>query len=172
VHVLVCAASIAHRRLQGFADADLPGIFGTALEETGAFQQVFAIGDLVDEHVRTRLSTLGRMADALRHAACEVLLHDRDFYIPFFHPVRTQCTSSEPSEEDFCKWVEGLRGNEEGDELVMLALARLCGMAIQAVQRSGYRVPLMDPVGTALSGCLTYLGNDDKHWVWLRPKSG
>lgn len=168
---LTCAASIGHRRLQGFADAELPGVFGTALEDEGLFHQTSSIEDLIAEHSRTRLGTLGRMADALRHAACEVLLHDQDFYLPFFHPIRAERIDVEPS-EDFCRWVHKLRGDEEGDELVILALARLCGMAVQAVQRSGYRVPLMDPTSTAESGCLAYWGNDDKHWVWLRPKSG
>ena len=61
-----------------------------------------------------------------------------------------------------------LRKDEEGDELVILALARLLGMAVQPVQQSGYRVPLMDPTGAAETDCISYWGNDDRHWVWLR----
>lgn len=165
---LTCSAAIAHRRLQGHADAELPGLLGAALDAAGAFAQTTSIEDLVEEHSRTRLSVLGRMADALRHAACEVLLHDEAFYLPFFHPVTA--ADVVPTAEDFRKWVERLRGDEEGDELVILALARLCGMAVQPVQQSGYRVPLMDPTGAVESGFVTYWGNDDRHWVWLRPK--
>merc|ERR1719263_393630 len=61
-----------------------------------------------------------------------------------------------------------LRGDEEGDELVILALARLLGIAVQPVQQSGYRVPLMDPTGATETHCISYWGNDDRHWVWLR----
>jgi len=162
---LTCAISIADRRLKGHADAELPGVLGACLESAACFDNSPSIEQLVEEHGRTRSGTLGNMADALRHAACEVLLFDKDFYAPFFHPVR--CAGSLMN---FDTWVARLRGNEEGDELVILALARLCGMAIQPVQQSGYRVPLMDPVGAAETQCITYWGNDDHHWVWLRPK--
>lgn len=163
---LTCAVSIADRRLKGYADAELPGVLGECLEAAGSFDQTFSIDELVEEHSRTRMGTLGRMADALRHAACEVLLFDKEFYRPFFHPVRGGHIS--PSEADFDRWVKKMRGNEEGDELVILALARLCGIAVQPVQQSGYRVPLMDPTGAVGSDCITYWGNDDHHWVWLR----
>ena len=63
-----------------------------------------------------------------------------------------------------------LRGDEEGDELVMLALARILGIAIQPVQQSGYRVPLMDPMGVFDKEGASYWGNDDRHWVWLRER--
>ena len=38
------------------------------------------------------------------------------------------------------------------------------------VQKSGYRVPLMDPCGELerTSGWISYWGNDDRHWVWLK----
>jgi len=162
---LTCAVSIADRRIKGHADAELPGILGACLESAASFDDSLTLEQLVEEHGRTRSGTLGNMADALRHAACEVLLCDKEFYAPFFHPVR--CAGSPMS---FETWVKRLRGSEEGDELVILALARLCGMAIQPVQQSGYRVPLMDPVGAAETQCITYWGNDDHHWVWLRQK--
>merc|ERR1711990_320886 len=54
---------------------------------------------------------------------------------------------------------------------VVLALARLLGIAIQPVQQTGYRVPLMDPIEAALhGGSSVFWGNDDIHWVWLRLK--
>merc|ERR1719291_40534 len=63
-----------------------------------------------------------------------------------------------------------MRQDEEGDELVMLCLSMLPGMPVQPVQQSGYRVPLMDPKEMASDpGAISYWGNDDKHWVWLRP---
>lgn len=168
---LTCAASIAHRRLQGFADAELPGILGEAIDEAGFFDQRSSIEELVREHRRDRISTLGRMADALRHAACEVLLCDEDFYLPFFHPVRSvDPGGTEPTAEHFRKWVENMRADEEGDELVILTLARICGMAVQPVHKTGYRVPIMDPLDMAETGYVNYWGNDDRHWVWLRPK--
>lgn len=163
---LSCAASIADRRLQGFADAELPGVLGDGFSSVWSFSQEVSIEELVEDHARSRMSTLGRMADALRHAACEVLVHDEDFYFPFFHSAGA--IHAEQSREDFRKWVGKLRGDEEGDELVLLALARLCGVAIQPVQASGYRVPIMDPTGSAESGAIFYWGNDNKHWVWLR----
>mmetsp|Transcript_6695 Transcript_6695/g.18011 ORF Transcript_6695/g.18011 Transcript_6695/m.18011 type:complete len:440 (-) Transcript_6695:13-1332(-) len=170
---LTCATMLADRRLQGHADAQLPGVLGVLLEASappGALEEgLLAIDDLIAQHNRGRGGTLGHMADALRHAACEVLLHDMDYYLPFYHPVG-RGEAPEPTPEGFKRWVEQLRGDEEGDELVILALSRLCGMAVQPVSRGGYRVPLMDPTGAAQAGCVTYWGNDDRHWVWLRAK--
>mmetsp|Transcript_81494 Transcript_81494/g.161787 ORF Transcript_81494/g.161787 Transcript_81494/m.161787 type:complete len:506 (+) Transcript_81494:50-1567(+) len=162
---LTCAVSIADRRIKGYEDAELPGVLGMCLDSAARFDDSLTLEQLVEEHGRTRSGILGKMADALRHASCEVLVFDKEFYEPFFHPVR--CAGKSIS---FDTWVERLRGSEEGDELVVLALARLCGMAIQPVQQSGYRVPLMDPVGAAETQCITFWGNDDHHWVWLRPK--
>jgi len=170
---LTCAASLADRRIKGCADADLPGVLGEALAAAFGAKSTVSIQDLVAEHTRCRVSSLGRMADALRHAACEVLLHDEAFYLPFFHPTGSLAgEADEPSSEKFVSWVEGMRGDEEGDELVVLALARLCGLAVQPVQACGYRVPTMDPTSSADSGSIVYWGNDDKHWVWLRPTEG
>jgi len=167
---LTCAVTLADRRLSGFSDAELPGLLGEALDASFSAQTV-TTEDLVEEHHVNRGGVLGRMADALRHAACEVLIYDEEFYRPFFHPVGSMLSSpTEDISETFKRWVKKLRGDEEGDELVMLALSRLCGMAIQTVQQSGYRVPVMDPTGAAESGYVVYWGNDDKHWVWLRPK--
>lgn len=169
---LTCSAALADRRLRGYADVELPGFLGSALESCGIFEQTSSVEELVAEHQRHRDSTLGRMADALRHAACELLLCNEAFFLPFFHPVHevSGTVSDAPSEtERYQRWVEKLRGDEEGDELVILALAQLCGIAVQPVQQSGYRVPLMDPTGAELyKGCITYWGNDDRHWVWLR----
>merc|ERR1719498_1595632 len=134
-----------------------------------------SIEGLIEQHRRSRCGTLGRMADALRHAACEVLSFDVDFFMMYFHPVRPGSFSKDISEADskkaYFEWVNKLRGDDEGDELVMLALSRLIGMAVQPVQQSGYRVPLMDPTGAAETDCISYWGNDDRHWVWLRPVS-
>ncbi|CAE7305807.1 unnamed protein product, partial [Symbiodinium necroappetens] len=93
----------------------------------------------------------GRMADALRHAACELLRDDKEFFLPFFHPVYLPDAGTPPT---YDRWVESLRGSEEGDELVILALAMLCGMAVQPVQKSGYRVPVMDPCDAKESAIL------------------
>merc|ERR1712194_3791 len=168
---LTCAISMAHRRLEGFEDAVIPGILGQAIEDSGCFKQTtFEL--LIEEHKRSRISALGRLADALRHAACEVLLADEDFYIPFYNPVRRRDPGAGndrgPNAEDFRRWVKNLRSSEEGDALVLLALTRLCGMAVQPVHKVGYRVPLMDPLDVGESGHFHYWGNDDRHWVWLR----
>jgi len=168
---LTCAASVADRKLQGYADAEMPGLLGEAMNEAGLFAQTTCIEDLVKEHQRTRISTLGRIADALRHAACEVLLCDEEFYLPFFHPARSTDPRGGAEAENFRKWVEKMRADEEGDELVILALSRLCGMAVQPVHKAGYRVPIMDPLEVSSTGYVNYWGNDDRHWVWLRPKS-
>jgi len=169
---LSCAAAVADRRLQGYDDARLIGMLGDMIEACAPFMQTSSIPELVEEHSRGRDSVLGRMADALRHAACEVLHWEEDFYLPFFHPVHISA-ESDPSghKAEYKRWVQKMRGNEEGDELVILALARLCGMAVQPVQQSGYRVPLMDPTDSAKKW-ITYWGNDDKHWVWLKPTKG
>jgi len=171
---LTCAAELADRRAKGYDDAFLPGLLGDLLVEAAPSSNSMAsIDELIEQHRRTRAGTLGRMADALRHAACEVLNHDADFFWPYFHPVLPGRSSRELSEADskkaYFEWVLKLRGDEEGDELVILALARLIGMAVQPVQQSGYRVPLMDPTGSAETDCISYWGNDDRHWVWLRP---
>lgn len=166
---LTASAALADRKAKGYADACLPGVLGALLEEAAPDGNAMApIDDLVEQHRRTRLGTLGRMADALRHAACEVLAYDEEFFLPYFHPVRGGL-GKEDMKKAYHKWLEKLRGDEEGDELVILALARLVGMAIQPVQQSGYRVPLMDPTGAAEGDNISYWGNDDRHWVWLRP---
>lgn len=164
---LTCAAAISDRRLRGFADAELPGWVGQAIAEASPEQQTCSIEDLIEWHRKDRRSMLGCVADALRFAACEVLAHDRGFFLPYFHPISGDLTE-QPPEEAYDKWLANLRGNEEGDELAMLALSQICGMAIQPVQQSGYRVPLMDPCSAAEDDCIVYWGNDDKHWVWLR----
>lgn len=167
---LVCSAALADRRSQGYEDAILPGLLGDALLEAAPdTNAVASIDELIEQHRRNRSGTLGRMADALRHAACEVLQHDSEFFRPFFHPVRLTGHSEADSRKAYDDWVAKLRGDEEGDELVILALARLIGMAVQPVQQSGYRVPLMDPTGAADTDCISYWGNDDRHWVWMRP---
>lgn len=171
---LTCAAHLAERRSKGYADAVLPGVLGDALDAAAPCGNAMSsIDELIEQHRRTKSGTLGRMADALRHAACEVLQHDSDFFRPYYQPVRVGSFTAEMSDEDSKKayfaWVTKLRGDEEGDELVILALARLIGMAVQAVQQSGYRVPLMDPTCAAETDCISYWGNDDRHWVWLRP---
>jgi len=169
---LTASAALADRRAKGYADACLPGVLGSLIEEAAPDGNAIAsIDDLVEQHRRTRLGTLGRMADALRHAACEVLAYDEEFFLPYFHPVRGD-TSIEDTKKAYHRWLGKLRCDEEGDELVILALARLIGMAIQPVQQSGYRVPLMDPTGAAEGDCISYWGNDDRHWVWLRPLEG
>lgn len=171
---LTCAAELADRRAKGYTDAFLPGLLGDALDEAApATNSVASIDELIEQHRRCRSATLGRMADALRHAACEVLQHDADFFWPYFHPVshgrsRREFTEAE-SKQAYFEWVTKLRGDEEGDELVILALARLIGLAVQPVQQSGYRVPLMDPTQSAETDAISYWGNDDRHWVWLRP---
>lgn len=44
----------------------------------------------------------------------------------------SKCVENEASEPVFgMRWIEKMRGDEEGDELVILALSRLCGMAVQ-----------------------------------------
>lgn len=177
---LTCAATLADRRAKGYEDAMLPGLLGEALYDAAPDGNAMAsIDELIEQHRRNRSGTLGRMADALRHAACEVLQHDADFFQPYFHPVRPgtpHASSSRMMGEDemkqaYFRWVTKLRGDDEGDELVILALARLMGMAVQPVQQSGYRVPLMDPTGTSETDCISYWGNDDRHWVWLRVRS-
>merc|ERR1719323_1541471 len=57
---LACAASIAHRHLQGFADSELPGILGELIDEAGFFKQTSSIEELVEEHCQNRISILGR----------------------------------------------------------------------------------------------------------------
>merc|ERR1719203_1332610 len=44
---LTCAASIAHRRLQGFTDAELPGVLGVAIDDAGFFDQRASIEELI-----------------------------------------------------------------------------------------------------------------------------
>jgi len=171
---LTCAAELADRRAKGYADAVLPGLLGDALSDAAPDGNSMAsIDELIEQHRRCRSGTLGRMADALRHAACEVLQHDVDFFWPYFQPVRGGASfrmeiSEADSKKAYFEWVAKLRGDEEGDELVILALARLIGLAVQPVQQSGYRVPLMDPTESAETDSISYWGNDDHHWVWLR----
>jgi len=168
---LTCATALADRRTKGYDDACCLGVLGDALMEAApACNAMFSIDELVEQLRRHRAGTLGRMADALRHAACELLQHDSESFRPYFHPVRGSFSSlsDEDAEKAYFQWVAKLRKDEEGDELVILALARLTGMAVQPVQQSGYRVPLMDPTGAAETDCISYWGNDDRHWVWLR----
>lgn len=165
---LTCAVALADRKLGGHADASIPCLLGESLDAALVGREDLKLQDLISEHLRDRSSALGQMADALRHAACEVLFHNEELYFPFFHPVGEDGRMSSP--EDYRRWVQKMRGDEEGDELVILALASLCGMAVQPVQQSGYRVPLMDPTESAESGFISYWGNDDRHWVWLRPR--
>mmetsp|Transcript_169757 Transcript_169757/g.539178 ORF Transcript_169757/g.539178 Transcript_169757/m.539178 type:complete len:202 (-) Transcript_169757:284-889(-) len=168
---LTCAASIIHRHQNSSGEVDLPEVVRSAWGDDEARIKSTTMEELEHEHRSQRAGILGRLADVLRHSACEVLLKDELSYLPFFAPVGRAARYSPggPSLEDFRNWVQRLRGNEEGDELVMLALSQVCICALQAVQRSGYRVPLMDPLGVAASGFTAYWGNDDKHWVWLRP---
>lgn len=174
---LTCAAALADRRFHGYEDAIPPGVLGDALADASPDGNAMAsIDELIEQHRRHRAGTLCRMADALRHAACEILMYDAEFFCPFFQPVGRRASpmaafSEADSKKAYYDWVQKLRGDEEGDELVILALARLIGMAVQPVQQSGYRVPLMDPTGAAETGCISYWGNDDKHWVWLRTTS-
>lgn len=159
---LTCSAALADRKAQGYEDSILDELLGEALVDAAPdTNAVASIDELIEQHRRHRSGTLGRMADALRHAACEVLHKDADFFRPYFYPVGRH--------KAYDDWVQRLRGDEEGDELVILALSRLIGMAVQPVQQSGYRVPLMDPTGAAETDCISYWGNDDHHWVWIRP---
>lgn len=162
---LTCAVALADRRERGHDDGPL-GTVAEKIEAALPFGQAISLADLIQEHQQDRCSTLGLMADVLRDAACEVLLSEKDYFVPFFHPVSLVHGAS--SKDSYEMWVGRLRGDEEGDELVVLALSRLCGMAVQPVQKSGYRVPLMDPFGDP-TGWISYWGNDDRHWVWLRP---
>eukprot|EP00971_Amphidinium_carterae_P055046 1084597-Amphidinium_carterae.1 len=107
------------------------------------------------------------MADTLRTLACQALMMDADFFRPFFSPIRGGASDKRA----YDAWVQKLHGDEEGDELVMLALCRLLHIAVQPVQQSGYRVPLMDPASVAEREGVCYWGNDDKHWVWLRQEA-
>jgi len=164
---LTCAVSLADRRLKGFADAELPGILGAVMTAECVRERGEDVNYYIEEHRRNRCSMLGTMADALRLVVCELLATDRDEFQPYFFPVHGSLAEKAPAKA-YDEWVANLRRSEEGDELVMLGLAQLCGIAIQPVQQSGYRVPLMDPTEASASGVL-YWGNDDKHWVWLRP---
>jgi len=159
---LSCAVGIVDRRIKGLAGA-LPAVLDAIL----AFEpQARSVEALVEAHRADRCSTLGSMADALRFISCETLESAKDEFQPYFHPLCELDTTSITGAYD--EWVSRLRDDEVGDELVLLALAKLCGVAIQPVQSSGYRVPLMDPMNVAKEGVL-YLGNDDRHWVWLCP---
>jgi len=178
---LTCSAALADRRAKalerGRDDALPPGPLGEALAAAAPDTNAPAsatIDDLIEQHRRTRHGTLGRMADALRAAACDMLTSEEDFFQPYYTPVRGAGFSDEAeSTAAYRRWVGKMRQDEEGDELVMLCLSKLLGMPVQPVQQSGYRVPLMDPKETALSepDAISYWGNDDKHWVWLRPLS-
>lgn len=167
---LTCAASIVFRHQRSIDGADLPRVVREiwGVEEAGI--KAASMDSLLEEHRAERAGVLGRLADALRQLACDALQLGQELYMPFFAPVGrgARYFVGDPSADDYRRWVARLRGEEEGDELVMLALAKICGFAVQAVQRSGYRVPLMDPLDAA-SGFTAYWGNDDKHWVWLRP---
>lgn len=165
---LTCAVALADRRERGYDDGPV-GLVGEQIEAAVPFGQAISLADLIHEHLQDRCSMLGQMADILRHAACEVLLSDKEYFLPFFHPISVAHGVSD--KDAYGRWISKMRGDEEGDELVVLALSRLCGMAVQPVQKSGYRVPLMDPFGEkeSATGWISYWGNDDRHWVWLRP---
>eukprot|EP00929_Paragymnodinium_shiwhaense_P065351 TRINITY_DN32772_c0_g4_i1.p1 TRINITY_DN32772_c0_g4~~TRINITY_DN32772_c0_g4_i1.p1 ORF type:complete len:558 (+),score=84.45 TRINITY_DN32772_c0_g4_i1:80-1675(+) len=176
---LSCAAAIADLRLQGRDDCWGLGALAQCLEEATDWSRVRNVDELIREHKAERTGPLGRMADLLRHSACEVLEAEQDFYLPFFYSLGGEADGASPFRsfrsgmytgvDAYTRWVTKMRGDEEGDELVVLALARLLGIAIQPVQQSGYRVPLMDPTESASEVCApVYWGNDDRHWVWLR----
>mmetsp|Transcript_26083 Transcript_26083/g.60863 ORF Transcript_26083/g.60863 Transcript_26083/m.60863 type:complete len:615 (-) Transcript_26083:205-2049(-) len=161
---LTCAVSLAEQRSRGFDFPDGPvgDSLRAACPDTNAFEPA---EELIAQHRRTRQGTLGRMADALREAACQALALDSEFFRPFFSPLR----GGGSDKKAYDSWVQKMHGDEEGDELVILALARILGIAVQPVQQSGYRVPLMDPMGVAEKSGVSYWGNDDRHWVWLSP---
>jgi len=168
---LTCAASLADRRFKGYDDFP-PGALGDALAASApGGNEMMPIEELIEQHRRTRAGTLGRMADALRWAACEFLTVEADNFLPFFFPRRGGRKLGDDPEalrSAYDAWVTNLRGDEEGDELVVLAISSLLGLAIQSVQQSGYRVPLMDATGRSKEDGVVYWGNDNKHWVWLR----
>lgn len=165
---LTCAAALADRRAKGYEDFP-PGVLGDLLVAAApGGNDMTPIEELIEQHRRTRAGTLGRMADALRHCACEYLTIEEESFLPYFSPVRGVAGRGEDAlKQAYARWVQKLRADEEGDELVILALATLLGLAVQPVQQSGYRVPLMDPAD-AKEDCILYWGNDDRHWVWLR----
>eukprot|EP00930_Biecheleria_cincta_P078426 TRINITY_DN65889_c0_g1_i1.p2 TRINITY_DN65889_c0_g1~~TRINITY_DN65889_c0_g1_i1.p2 ORF type:complete len:447 (+),score=83.26 TRINITY_DN65889_c0_g1_i1:75-1415(+) len=165
---LTCAAALADRRAKGYEDSP-PGVLGDLLAAAApGGNDMTPIEELIEQHRRTRAGTLGRMADALRHCACEYLTIEEESFLPYFSPVRGVAGGGEDAmKQAYANWVQKLREDEEGDELVILALATLLGLAVQPVQQSGYRVPLMDPT-EAKEDCILYWGNDDRHWVWLR----
>jgi hypothetical protein len=170
---LVCAVTIADRQARGVGSLPLSHL-GEMLEAAAPGSNALSpADDLIEQHRRTRAGTLGRMADALREAACDMLSSDADFFRPYFSPLRGRGDGGDEALiRAYAAWVDRMRGNEEGDELVILCLSRLLGFAVQPVQQSGYRVPLMDPTGAAdKEGEVTFWGNDDRHWVWLRKLS-
>mmetsp|Transcript_25458 Transcript_25458/g.71005 ORF Transcript_25458/g.71005 Transcript_25458/m.71005 type:complete len:535 (+) Transcript_25458:106-1710(+) len=177
---LTCAASIVHLRLDEGCEACWgDGGMRFALEEVAELDGSQTVETLIASHKRRKNGTLGRMADVLRQAACEVLEKDEDVFFPFFHPqaVREPAdgglahaeVKTDSSLAQYRTWVRNLRGSMEGDSLVVLALARLCNITVQPVQMRGYLVPRMDPPGGGNPGTIVYWGNDDYHWVWLKP---
>lgn len=175
---LVCAASLLHLECAGTVIEPLT-VFcpGEALEGFRPSDMNFtmAADDIIRDGLENREGVLGQMADVLRSAVCDALEREDEFYQPYFVPVversRAWKPTNQSTSEDYRRWVQCMRGNAEGDELVVLALCRLCGVAAQTVHKSGYSVPLMDPLNVAGLGRICYWGNDDKHWVWLRPRT-
>jgi len=166
---LTCAITLLDQHLNSCDDTFVGGLgmIGDVLTRLVPDPTAVTLENLVEAHHSWRGSTLGRVADFMRHAACQVLNDDADFFQPYYHSIQDDVVTDADA---YHRWVTTLRGDEEGDELVILALARLCGMCVQPVQKSGYRVPMMDPTESTREPFLTYWGNDDKHWVWLKPK--
>lgn len=167
---LTCSAAIADRVSLGLHELP-PGPLRDDIAAAAPCSNAGSpIDELIEQHRRTRSGTLGRMADALREAACNLLVEDAAFFQPFFSPVRGRAGRDDAiaMANQYAEWVEKLRGDEEGDELVIMAVSRLLGLAVQPVQQSGYRVPMMDPTGASACHGASFWGNDDRHWVWLR----
>ena len=130
----------------------------------------------------TRRSVLGRLAEALRLHFCsgsEAVLMRADVKNKIYAAFASLARGGAPRTELlYERWVQKLAKKEYADELVVLAVALELSIRIviipytPASASSPWAIPTYGSRGAAQdAGRTIYLGNNDVHYVYLKPKN-
>ena len=111
----------------------------------------------------------------LRKAACDELSGNAHLYRPFYaadvgyrRSKKTRAGVVEPvCQAAYEGWVSALRGSDESDQLVVVALARCCRISVQVIVAFAYVVSFVDPAGVGRGSRQCWWENYGAHWVQL-----
>ena len=124
-----------------------------------------------------RTDPVGTAANELREYVCDSMgtANGISKWLPFFAHLAGRMNSPHGGGADrdaYLRHVRGLRSRTFADQLNLPMIAQIMGVRIVVVPQTPGGAPTkwaITDVGEDRGNNTIYLGNDDTHYVWLRP---